>query len=659
MEPEATRAGPGGTGSLNRTLAAPALAVLPTLRTVASPQVVAALFGFVVVAALGASDGGYWPQAWSWTTLALSWCAVLALLVRESIRLGSAERVTLLCFAALLAWILLSITWSSSTGRTVLEAERALAYLMVVLAALLLVRARAYRALLGGTWAALASVSSYALATRLFPERLGVFDPVAGYRLSEPLGYWNALAIFAGLGTLLALGFAARSESAWVRSLAAASLVVFLPTIYFTFSRGAWLAVGVGLASAIALDPRRLQLITTALALAAAPAIGLAVAYRSDALTQSTASLSSASSEGHRLALVLVLLAVANAAVALGLKLAERRLSTSPTTRIAYGAFLGMLLAVGLAAIFARFGSPPALVKQAYDELSSPTTSQKSDDLNRRLFTFSSRTRVLGWKAAWADFEDHRLLGSGAGTYELYWTEHRTTPTKVRDAHSLYLETLAELGPLGLVLLGGALAVPVVAGIKARRRSLVPVALGAYVAYLIHAGVDWDWEMMAVTVAALFCGAAMLVGGRRASVTPLSWRARIALVAACLVLAAAAFVGAIGNQQVADARNAVAAGDWTDAEDHARRAMAWMPWSSEPWQVAGEAQLARDELEPARQTLGEAIEKDPEDWELWLDLALASRGSERLEAAAEAVRLNPLGRELRGLRELLGMEPRE
>jgi tetratricopeptide (TPR) repeat protein len=209
---------------------------------------------------------------------------------------------------------------------------------------------------------------------------------------------------------------------------------------------------------------------------------------------------------------------------------------------------------------------------------------------------------------------------------------------------------------VGLALLAGGLAVPVAAAIKARRRSLVPAALGAYVAYLVHAGVDWDWEMMAVTTAALFCGAAMLVAAREASVDPLSWWARLALVAVGVVLAAAAFVGAIGNQEIANARGAVAAGDWAEAEDHARSAMAWMPWSSEPWQVAGEAQIARGELGLARGTIREAIEKDPSDWELWLDLSLATKGRERREAAAQAVRLNPLGRELAGLRELLGME---
>jgi O-Antigen ligase len=641
---------------LSRTLAIPASSVWPMLQTVVSPQLVAALLGFLVVTALGASDGGYWPQAWSWTALALSWLAVLALLVRESIRVGPAERVTVVFLAALLGWILLSIAWTSSVGRTVFEAERALAYLTAVAAAVLIVRARAYRALLGGTWAAIALVSAYALGTRLFPERLGVFDPIAGYRLSEPLGYWNALAIFAGIAALLALGFAARAESVWLRSLAAASLVVLLPTMYFTFSRGAWIAVGVGLASAITLDPRRLQLITTALALTPAPAIALIVAYRSDALTQLSASLSSASREGHRLALVVFLLALANGAVAAGLRLAEQRVSIAPAVRGAYSVILALVVVVTLTVVFVRYGSPPTLVKRAYDAVSTPTRSLKDDDLNRRLFTFSSKARVDSWNAAWASFEDHGALGSGAGTYEIYWMEHRPTPTKVRDAHSLYLETLGELGPVGLVLLVGALGVPIVAAIKARARSLVPAALGAYMAYLVHAGVDWDWEMLAVTTAALFCGAAMLVSARQASVEPLSWRARIVLIALAVGLAAAAFVGATGNQELADARAAAAARNWTEADDHARQAMPWMPWSSEPWELAGEAQLARGDVDLARSTLLEAIEKDPSDWELWFDLSFATTGRERRNAAEQAVRLNPRGRELGSLRELLGVE---
>src|SRR6266540_3054479 len=113
--------------------------------------------------------------------------------------------------AALTGWILFSALWTSSTTKTILEAERAGAYVAVLALLLVVVRKSSVAALVCGTWAAIAAVTLYALATRVFPERVGSFDPLAGYRLAEPLGYWNALGIFSVLGALLALGLAARS----------------------------------------------------------------------------------------------------------------------------------------------------------------------------------------------------------------------------------------------------------------------------------------------------------------------------------------------------------------------------------------------------------------------------------------------------------------
>jgi hypothetical protein len=39
-------------------------------------------------------------------------------------------------------------------------------------------------------------------------------------------------------------------------------------------------------------------------------------------------------------------------------------------------------------------------------------------------------------------------------------------------------------------------------------------AAGAYVAFLAHAALDWDWEMPTVTLAALACAAALTVAER-------------------------------------------------------------------------------------------------------------------------------------------------
>jgi hypothetical protein len=47
---------------------------------------------------------------------------------------------------------------------------------------------------------------------------------------------------------------------------------------------------------------------------------------------------------------------------------------------------------------------------------------------------------------------------------------------------------------------------------------------------------DWDWELPASTLAALVCGAAMLVSARPESTTPLSMRGRVALTVPALAV---------------------------------------------------------------------------------------------------------------------------
>ena len=119
------------------------------------------------------------------------------------------------------------------------------------------------------------------------------------------------------------------------------------------------------------------------------------------------------------------------------------------------------------------------------------------------------------WHVAWQEVADAPLIGRGAGTFELSWLGQQPIDRSVVDAHSLYLETLAELGVVGLVLLALALAPPLVVALRHGR---APAAAGGYVAFLFHAGIDWDWEMPAVTVAGLLCGSAILVaahGARR------------------------------------------------------------------------------------------------------------------------------------------------
>jgi O-antigen ligase len=156
--------------------------------------------------------------------------------------------------------------------------------------------------------------------------------------------------------------------------------------------------------------------------------------------------------------------------------------------------------------------------------------------------SLGDENRPRYWHVALDDAAAHPVLGSGAGTFADYWLAHESVETFARDAHSLYLESLAELGPLGLLFGAGSLAVPFLA-LRRREPILAPVA-GAYLAFVVHAGIDWDWEVPAVTLIGIFCGAALVVGSRSDPERATTSTARWALVGGTLLLAAVAAVRA-------------------------------------------------------------------------------------------------------------------
>ncbi|HEV3479906.1 MAG TPA: tetratricopeptide repeat protein, partial [Gaiellaceae bacterium] len=209
---------------------------------------------------------------------------------------------------------------------------------------------------------------------------------------------------------------------------------------------------------------------------------------------------------------------------------------------------------------------------------------------------------------------------------------------------------LAELGLIGLALLVGTLALPLAVAVRARRQALVPAAAAAYVAYLVHAGVDWDWEMPVVTVAALLAAVGILVAGRSEQARPLRPRVRQGVLAAVVALGAFAFVGLMGNYALAESHNARRAGDLARAEQQARRAIRWAPWSPEPWQALAAMHFERNDLPAARAALLKAIGKDRGDWALWYDLGVASTGPAKQRAYEHAARLNPRARNISVLR---------
>jgi O-antigen ligase len=143
------------------------------------------------------------------------------------------------------------------------------------------------------------------------------------------------------------------------------------------------------------------------------------------------------------------------------------------------------------------------------------------------------------------------VLGSGAGTYGHYWLEasYYLRYGGALDAHSLYLETLAEIGPLGLLLLLAFLLFPLRSAVAARTVPGVPVAAGAAVAFLVHAGVDWDWELPAVVVAGLACLAAVCAARLTEDEASVPQRARLCALGAAVLLGLGAIAGTASHAE--------------------------------------------------------------------------------------------------------------
>jgi O-Antigen ligase len=609
--------------------------------------------GALACAAVGltaAANGGYFASEWGWPTLAFGLVAIVAVLVYERIAIGRLELVMLLLLAAFTAWTLTSVLWSSSATQPALSAERTLVYVGLLPAVFVTTQRRSAALLPAGVLVAATLVSSYALATRLAPGRLVAFPPPDGYQLSEPIGYWNGLGVLASLGAVLALGLAAGARSTWARALAAAPVPLLLTTLYFTFSRGSWLALAVGLCVVLAIERRRLRFLTVAAAFAPPAAVAVLVASRSPALTHLGASRDAATAAGAKLAGVVLGCVLAAAATAWAFERVERRVQVSEHARRRIGATLVAAVFLAGAGAVAAAGGPASLIRRASNSFHA-SLPETGGDLNRRLVSLSSDGRSEYWRVAGREIAAHPWLGGGAGSYERYWHRERRVGYEARNAHNLYLETLAELGPLGLILLLAALATPLTAVAAARGQPTTVLSAGAYGAFLVHAAIDWDWQIPAVTLAGLLCGAAILVSARRESIgwSP-SLRGRAAIVLLLLPLVAFAVVEQTGNSALAGSRSAADRGDIVTAERLARRAHTWIPWSFEPWQVLGEARLAAGDVQGARAGFLHALTLDRQNWGLWYGLAESSSGEGRARALARAAQLNPRSPEVAAAR---------
>ena len=438
-----------------------------------------------------------------------------------------------------------------------------------------------------------------------------------------------------------------------MQALAGAAPVILVPTMLFTFSRGAWLALAVGLLAALVLDARRLQLIAAAVVLFAGPVLVVGLAERSDHLTERSITLPQASAEGGSLLVWIVVLALCAGLLAVAFRLVAARTHLSVRAhRIVGGIALGGVALVAVAAVV-TYGAPWTVAHRAVDSFRG-ATKQSGPNETGRLFDLSSNGRVTQWRVSIDQFREHPIAGDGAGSYAAAWALLRPVEGDVQDSHSLYVEVLGELGVIGLAIVVLALAVPLAAAVRARRQPLAVGAFATYAAFLAHAAVDWDWELAGVTLVALVAAVALIVSARRdeAEEAPPAL-VRVALPTVTGVLALLALAAVLSTVPLSRARAAYNRLDFPAAEAHAQTASDWAPWSAEALDLLGRAQLAQGKVVRARTSFREAVRKSPNNWEMWRDLAAASPPVPARVALRRALALNPLASELHQLQQQL------
>jgi hypothetical protein len=187
------------------------------------------------------------------------------------------------------------------------------------------------------------------------------------------------------------------------------------------------------------------------------------------------------------------------------------------------------------------------------------------------------------------------------------------------------------------------------------------VAVG--VALLVHACVDWDWEMPSVFLwyfAAAGVVVAAPVGAGRAGVPGRT--ARVLAGLACLLLAVTPWLVAGADRSLRTAAAAFARGDCATAVDAALTARDRLPVTPEPYELLGYCNLRGGAYALGVQQMQAARDRDPDNWRYAYSLAVAQAldGRDPRPTAAEALRLNPLEPLAQDLREALDSDdPRE
>jgi len=619
---------------------APRRRSIPLIGHVDLPGLGVWLMAFLLVAYLALEGGGYDPLLRGEVGVAVWWIVLLgaAVGVLPAARLDRRGWTGLALAAALVAWTALSISWTESQERTVADLGKSAAYLGVFALTLCVVGRTPARHALNGLACAIGLVALLAVLSRLqpqlFPENeLGrFFGETSQRRLAYPFNYWNGLAAFVAIGLPLVLRAATSARSRWAQSVAAAAVPVVALCVFYSISRGGAIVLLAAALAWILLTPDRLPKLLTATACAAGAAILVGAADQRDSL-QTGISTTLARDQGDDLLTIMIVVCVGTALMQLAIGLLLRHSRRPSWTFVPRNRVPVVLVAVAAvaAAVAVSVGIPTTLADQ-WQEFKQPSPTAKiesSEDAFRRLESLSGNGRYQYWTKAADAAKTRPLAGIGAGSFEFWWARNATVDSFVRDAHSLYMETLAELGIVGLGLLVGFIAWALLTGLRrcsttnpqTEPREAMAAATAGCLAFAVAAAGEWIWEFAAIATVLLVLVAVVLAGGdhpagaRRGRE---SSAGRTLLIGTAILGIVAVSIPLAGTATLRRSQELARSGDLRAALAEAQSAEAIQPYSTSA-QVQKAIVLERDhDLRGAAAAIRAATEREPTNWRPWV-----------------------------------------
>ena len=609
------------------------------------------MLGFALVAYLALQGGGYDIVVRSQIGIAVWWIvlvgALLGVVARQRPTRSALACVGLL--AAFAAWSGGSALWAESPERALGETARVVTLLgLLVLATATLTR-RQLRPLINGVFVAIAGIAAIAALSRLHPTwfaepETAKFLPSTRSRLSFPVNYWNALAALIAVGLPLGLAVAMTARTTTARALTIGVLPVMGLAAFFTLSRGGILAIAAGLLVAGVLTEQRGRWLGKLALASVGTAILVKGALQRDQLRDGL-STSLAEHQGDELLVLSVVVVVglvlfhtgASLARTAGVVPAAPRLSPN-WTRAATGAVL-VVAAVGVVVAGSQ-----GRVEDRWADFKNPSAGL-SDGRNtglQRLSSASGNGRYQYWVSAVDAFESAPVAGIGAGSWESWWARRATLGGTVRNAHSLYAETLGELGAVGITLLVGLILFVIAVGVRRSRlvtgtpRAMLAGATAGCVAFAVAAGVDWSWQVTVLPACFVLLAAALLApdgatgaGGRGV---------RIGLVGMAVVGITALAVPLAGAVGLRESQRSASDGHLELALQEAATAMRTQPYAlTPPLQRALVLEL-RGDLPRAVAAARAAERKEPTNWRAPFVLARLEARSGQVAAGLAAYR---------------------